>query len=119
MAKKKHASAGHKLGQLVGDWHEEMFVFPLLKEAASKLNLYLDNRFVARAARGGETSILWKDEDDNEVDSILFGSIIAISGAWPISGLGSGGKPRSSVRLPKLREWWRRGKVGVLGVTFG
>ncbi len=68
MEGKQHASAGHKLGQLIGDWYEEWFVLPLLKEAANKLNLYLDNRFVARAVRGAETSILWKDDDGNEVD---------------------------------------------------
>jgi hypothetical protein len=27
-----NASSGHKLGQLIGDWYEEYFVFPLLQE---------------------------------------------------------------------------------------
>jgi hypothetical protein len=60
MAKKKSAqevdegkaSAGHKLGQMVGDWLEQYFVYPLLQEVADKLRLYLDSRFRVRAARG-------------------------------------------------------------------
>src|SRR5579859_4289088 len=61
------ASAGHSLGQKVGDWLEEFFVLPLLKQVAGHLKLFLDHRFITRAARGGE-KIAWKDEDDNEVD---------------------------------------------------
>ena len=60
------ASAGHKLGQLVGDWFEEYFVLPLLVEVAAKLRLYLDHRFHARQARSDK--ILWKDEEENTVD---------------------------------------------------
>jgi hypothetical protein len=61
-----HASAGHKLGQLVGDWFEEYFVFPLLKDVAGRLHLYLDCRFQSRSVRGEK--ILWADEDGNLVD---------------------------------------------------
>jgi hypothetical protein len=73
MAKRKSsddedlASAGHSLGQKVGDWLEEFFVLPLLKEVAGHLKLFLDHRFIARTARAGD-KITWKDEDDNEVD---------------------------------------------------
>jgi hypothetical protein len=61
-----HASAGHKPGQLVGDWFEEYFVFPLLKDVAERLHLFLDCRFQNRSVRGEK--ILWADEDGNLVD---------------------------------------------------
>jgi len=61
-----NASAGHKLGQLIGDWFEEHFVLPLLTSVADGLRLYLDHRFRVRAARGEK--ILWNDEDGNSVD---------------------------------------------------
>src|SRR3954453_3339381 len=67
MAEKELSSAGHKLGQLVGDWLEEHFVLPLLKQVADHLKLYLDSRFRERPGRTSE-KITWKDEDDNEVD---------------------------------------------------
>lgn len=67
MAEKELSSAGHKLGQLVGDWLEEHFVLPLLEQVADHLKLYLDSRFRKRPARIGD-KITWKDEDDNEVD---------------------------------------------------
>lgn len=60
------ASAGHKLGQLIGDWFENYFVLPLLNEVAARLDLYLDNRFVDRPARGEK--IIWRDVDGNGVD---------------------------------------------------
>ena len=61
-----NASAGHKLGQLVGDWFEEYFVLPLLTDVADGLRLYLDHRFRIRTARGEK--ILWNDEEGNSVD---------------------------------------------------
>lgn len=61
------SSAGHKLGQLVGDWFEEHFVRPLLLKVANHLNLYLDQRFRTRSCRTTD-KILWKDEDGNAVD---------------------------------------------------
>ena len=61
-----NASAGHKLGQLVGDWFEECFVLPLLTDVADGLRLYLDHRFRIRPARGEK--ILWTDEEGNSVD---------------------------------------------------
>jgi hypothetical protein len=63
---RQHASSGHKLGQRVGDWFEEYFVYPLLKEVASRLNLFLDCRFRIRKARGEK--IVWEDVDGNDVD---------------------------------------------------
>ncbi len=64
--KGRKASAGHKLGQLIGDWFEEYFVFPLLKDIARTLNLFLDSRFIHRRARGEK--IQWKDAENNYVD---------------------------------------------------
>lgn len=67
MAEKELSSAGHKLGQLVGDWFEEHFVLPLLQKVADHLKLYLDHRFRKRKARTSD-KIIWRDEDNNEVD---------------------------------------------------
>jgi hypothetical protein len=63
---KERASAGHKLGQLVGDWFEQFFVLPLLEQAATRLDLYLDHRFRERPARGEK--IVWHDDEGNAVD---------------------------------------------------
>ena len=63
----KRASSGHKLGQLVGDWFEQYFSLPLLRQVAGELELYLDNRFVSRPLRGGE-KVIWRDVDGNAVD---------------------------------------------------
>jgi hypothetical protein len=59
-------SAGHKLGQLIGDWFEEYFVLPLLTQAGATLNLFLDNRFIERPVRGEK--IVWEDGEGNSVD---------------------------------------------------
>lgn len=60
------ASAGHKLGQIVGDWWEEHVVLTLLNEVGSDLDLFIDNRFVERTCR--DKKIVWPDYDDNNVD---------------------------------------------------
>lgn len=64
---KERASAGHKLGQLVGDWFEEYLALPLLQRVSDHLHLYLDHRFRARKSRIGE-KIIWKDVEENGVD---------------------------------------------------
>lgn len=56
------ASAGHKLGQIVGDWYEEYFTLPLLRKLSSRLKLTLHSRFIAN------TQTLWKDAEGNSVD---------------------------------------------------
>lgn len=63
----EQASAGHKLGQLIGDWWEEFVVLPILREVASELDLFLDSRFIDRPGRSGD-KIIWADEDSNRVD---------------------------------------------------
>jgi hypothetical protein len=59
-------SAGHRLGQIIGDWWERRVVAELLSEVATRLELFLDHRFVSRTSRSNK--ILWKDEDGNFVD---------------------------------------------------
>lgn len=61
------ASAGHQLGQRIGDWWEEYVVLPLLREISDELGLYLDNRFIDRPARSGD-KIIWNDDSGNRVD---------------------------------------------------
>lgn len=61
-----NASSGHKLGQLIGDWFEEYFVFPLLQRVGEKLSLFVDSRFVERTMRSGK--IIWNDVEGNAVD---------------------------------------------------
>lgn len=60
------ASSGHKLGQLVGDWFEEHFVYPLLEKIGRELGLFVDSRFAERTIRPGR--IIWEDLDGNSVD---------------------------------------------------
>jgi hypothetical protein len=60
------ASAGHKLGQLVGDWFAEYIVYPLLSGVAERLRLYLDSAYRTRTARGDK--LLWQDAEGNSVD---------------------------------------------------
>lgn len=67
MADREVSSAGHKLGQLVGDWFEEYFALPLLQRVAEHLKLYLDSRFRKRPGRTSD-KIIWTDEDSNQVD---------------------------------------------------
>lgn len=61
-----NASAGHRLGQVIGDWYEEYFVLPLLEKVANHLQLYLDHRFRKRPAR--REKIVWADDENNDVD---------------------------------------------------
>ncbi|HLJ12301.1 MAG TPA: hypothetical protein VKU82_13990 [Planctomycetaceae bacterium] len=67
MTDAKRASAGHKLGQLVGDWFEEFLVLPLLQRVADHLRLFLDHRFRTRKSRAGD-KIIWRDVEGNAVD---------------------------------------------------
>lgn len=89
-----NASSGHKLGQLVGDWFEEYFVFPLLQTVGEKLNLFVDSRFVNRTARSGK--ILWSDIDGNEVD---YDAVLELGGSAEKRG----------VPVAFIECFWRRG----------
>lgn len=90
------ASSGHSLGQKVGDWLEEHFVLPLLQQVARRLKLYLDHRFRTRKARKRD-KILWKDEDDNEVD---YDFVMELDGT----------DRRMGIPVAFFECFWRRGK---------
>lgn len=89
-----NASAGHKLGQLIGDWHEEYFVLPLIQKVGKALDLYVDSRFVQRSVRQGK--ILWKDLDGNSVD---YDYVLEIGGTGDKVGIPVG----------FIECFWRRG----------
>ncbi len=96
MADKEHASAGHKLGQLVGDWFEEFFVLPLLRRVAVHLKLYLDCRFCTRKGREGD-KIIWKDLEGNEVD---YDFVMELDGS----------DEKLGIPVAFFECFWRRGK---------
>lgn len=87
-------SAGHKLGQLVGDWWETQVIFPLLQEVASSLGLFLDNRVVARSCRLGK--VQWSDIEGNFVD---YDYVLELGGSASKKG----------VPVAFLESFWRRG----------
>lgn len=87
-------SAGHKLGQIVGDWWEQHVVLPILQDVANELDLFLDNRFVERTCRGGK--ILWPDSDGNAVD---YDYVLELGGTVAEKG----------VPVAFLESFWRRG----------
>ena len=93
-ANQEMSSAGHKLGQLIGDWFEKDFVFPLLNEVAQKLDLFLDNRFVDRPARGDK--IVWCDIDGNGVD---YDFVLELGGT----------KDQMGIPVAFVECFWRRG----------
>jgi len=89
-----NASSGHKLGQVIGDWFEECFVFPLLQKVGEELDLFVDTRFVTRSSRNNK--IIWIDLDDNKVD---YDAVLEI-----------GGSPtKQGVPVAFLECFWRRG----------
>lgn len=89
-----NASSGHKLGQLIGDWFEEHFVFPLLQKVGNELNLFVDTRFVARSSRNSK--IIWTDIDFNDVD---YDAVLEINGT----------STRQGIPVAFLECFWRRG----------
>lgn len=91
---KRSASSGHKLGQLIGDWYEEYFVLPLLQEAARKLQLFVDSRFITRTTRTGK--VLWDDVDGNSVD---YDYVLELGGA----------EDKVGVPVAFVECFWRRG----------
>lgn len=95
MVASEPSSAGHKLGQLLGDWYEEHFVAPLLPQVATELKLYLDCRFSLRKARPGE-KILWQDADGNKVD---YDFVLELAGSSDSIG----------VPVAFFECFWRRG----------
>lgn len=96
MPEGERASAGHKLGQLVGDWFEEFLALPLLQQVGDHLHLFLDHRFHARKSRVGE-KIIWRDLDGNAVD---YDFVMELGGTQ--SQLG--------IPVAFFECFWRRGK---------
>lgn len=88
------SSAGHRLGQLVGDWWEGQVIYPLLQEIANELGLFLDNRLVQRSCRSGK--IKWKDESGNYVD---YDYVLELGGT----------SEKIGVPVAFLESFWRRG----------
>jgi hypothetical protein len=88
------SSAGHRLGQLIGDWWEEAVALPLLEEVAGRLNLYLDCQFKKRTCRGDK--ILWRDADGNDVD---YDFVLELEGS----------PEKAGVPVGFIETFWRRG----------
>lgn len=76
------SSAGHRLGQIIGDWWETRVVFPTLNSVATELQLYLDNRLIQRTCRGGKLN--WEDDDGNSVD---YDFVLELDGSRANKGL--------------------------------
>jgi hypothetical protein len=85
-------SAGHRLGQIVGDWWETQVIYPLLLEVAKSLNLYLDNRVVQRDCRSAK--VQWEDADGNNVD---YDYVLEIGGT----------SEKKGVPVAFLESFWR------------
>lgn len=90
----KITSAGHKLGQIIGDWWETKVIFPLLEDVARSLDLFLDNRIVERKCRNGK--VQWSDLEGNYVD---YDYVLELGGTNEMLG----------VPVAFLESFWRRG----------
>ncbi len=88
------SSAGHKLGQLIGDWWETKVIFPLLSEVATSLGLYLDNRVVPRSCRSDK--VQWSDAEGNFVD---YDYVLELGGNAENKG----------IPVAFVESFWRRG----------
>jgi hypothetical protein len=88
------SSAGHRLGQIVGDWWETKVIYPLLEEVAQSLGLYLDNRIVSRTCRADK--VQWADVEGNYVD---YDYVLELGGNSSTKG----------VPVAFLESFWRRG----------
>jgi hypothetical protein len=88
------SSAGHRLGQVVGDWWETQVMYPLLNEVATSLNLFLDNRVVQRSCRNDK--VQWADKEGNFVD---YDYVLELNGSADSKG----------VPVAFLESFWRRG----------
>lgn len=87
-------SAGHELGQVVGNWYEEYIAWPVLEGVANRLGLYCDTRFKNRACRGSK--LIWADADGNEVD---YDFVLELGGTDQCRG----------VPVAFFETFWRRG----------
>jgi len=94
MNQKARASSGHKLGQIVGDWFEEVVAIDLLERVANELGLFLDHRFRQRTCRGNK--IIWSDLDGNSVD---YDFVLEIGGT----------DQKLGIPVAFFETFWRRG----------
>lgn len=88
------SSAGHRLGQIVGDWWETQVIYPLLLDVATSLNLHLDNRIIQRECRSAK--VQWADIEGNIVD---YDYVLEIGGT----------KKKKGVPVAFLESFWRGG----------
>lgn len=88
------SSAGHRLGQVVGDWWETKVIYPLLGEVALSLGLFLDNRIVSRSCRADK--VQWADVEGNYVD---YDYVLELGGTPSTKG----------IPVAFLESFWRRG----------
>jgi hypothetical protein len=88
------SSAGHRLGQIIGDWWETKVIYPLLLSTAKELNLFLDNRIISRDCRAEK--VQWMDVGGNIVD---YDYVLEIGGSLREQG----------VPVAFLESFWRRG----------
>lgn len=88
------SSAGHRLGQIIGDWWETKVIYPLLEEVAQSLELYLDNRIVSRTCRADK--VQWADLEGNFVD---YDYVLELGGNSNTKG----------IPVAFLESFWRRG----------
>lgn len=88
------ASAGHQLGQIVGNWFERYVALPVLERVADSLGLYCDSRFNDRSCRGDK--LIWADADGNEVD---YDFVFELSGSHDQRG----------IPVAFFETFWRRG----------
>ena len=94
-AKKDPAvSAGHQLGQMVGDWLEDYVTAPLLKRVADHLHLYLDHRHRSRACR--DDKVIWQDDDGN---TVAYDFVMELDGSDAQKG----------IPIAFFETFWRRG----------
>lgn len=88
------SSAGHRLGQMIGDWWETSVILPVLKEVADELDLFVDNRAINRECR--DEKIQWKDYGGNVVD---YDYVIELGGSTTALG----------APVAFIESFWRRG----------
>lgn len=88
------SSAGHRLGQIVGDWWETKVIYPLLGEVADSLGLFLDNHVVLRSCRNDK--VHWADVEGNIVD---YDYVLELGGSLSEKG----------IPVAFFESFWRRG----------
>jgi hypothetical protein len=99
----KNASSGHKLDQLIGEWHKKYFVLLLLQGVGKNINIFVDSRFINRNVREGK--ILWDDLDGNYVD---YDYVLEIGGS----------DDKLGIPVEFIQCFWRQGARACLASNF-